>query len=151
MGAFTVNLNMVHPYVLEVIISSLSGTESDKQKLLQAVLNYRSSTVRDENNQAQERKQVFNTQDMQLNTFMDLLQLDRNMLTRRNLTAQFLRYAAAVTEFYAVRVESPINEKKSYVTDMVLGPRIVSRSFSGGLRTIGRAGNLVAMPLEVLS
>lgn len=145
-----VNINTVHPYVLEALIYGLAGSDSSKEKLFQRVSAVQLDNLNIEDNQ-RKQPQLFNSANLNIDTFMDLVNIDKNDAVMRNLIFQFLRNVTTNSEFFSIHIETKSPSKKPFYADVILGPRITS-NYGGyyNLHSLARPGNTMNIPLEVL-
>lgn len=169
-GAMKVNLNTVHRYVLEALISSLSGDASDKKRLFESIEEYRTLTANSQNTAAQDEnatenstsniKQFFNRDDMaNIAQFMVKVGLPvqlqgpyGQMGSVPNLIRQLFYYVKVNSDYFHVEVRSRLPGKESFVLETVLGARVIPRFRVTPIGvSFGQTGKMVAIPLEILS
>ncbi|MBI4358664.1 MAG: general secretion pathway protein GspK [Candidatus Omnitrophica bacterium] len=134
-----VNLNTVHPYILEALISSLTGGDFTKRDLYEKIMK-----LRDE-------KQVFWQEDLAMEPFLRKLGLS-NSPTEIFLLTQFLSFVTVDSQFFLVHVKSRLPRKESFTLDVVLGPRTFRQVLVSprGTELAKSPGQIVAVPLEIL-
>ena len=154
-----VNLNTVHPFILEALIYHLSGGEFDKRTLLDQIERfrnidaYRSNKQESELDASEAPPQVFRQSDLNPQTMIQKLGLP-NSPEMVQLVNQLVSFLTVDSQYFRVRIQSQTSKKNSFVLDAVLGLRPIIRvqSVVSTAGSLSRAvGQPVTMPLEILS
>ncbi len=145
-----VNINTVHPYILEALVSSQAGGDFTKRELLQKIEEFRSG--KPEHTLIPGVKQVFQASDLNPSAFIQKLGLT-NSPGMIQVVSQLMIFLTVDSQYFSVRVRSRLPRKESFALDAVLGPRVfrplgVQSATPASL--LGRAGQPVTVPLEIL-
>lgn len=145
-----VNINTVHPYILEALVSSQAGGDFTKRELFQKIEAFRSG--KPEHTLTAGIKQVFQPSDLNPSAFIQRLGLT-NSPTMVQLVSQLMIFLTVDSQYFSVRVRSRLPRKESFVLDAVLGPRVfrpLGVPSAAPASLLGRAGQPVTVPLELL-
>ena len=161
-GSMRVNINTVHPYILEALIlqPGLIGGDFDKSTLLQQIEALRNvkgkikPMGKEKTEPSSKPSQAFQQVDLDPNNFIQRLNLPYS-IQMVQLVSQLISFVTIDSEFFSVHVRSKLPKKESFVLDAVLGPRFVPRAQIQGVPTsdsLGRpTGQPVTVPLEILA
>jgi type II secretory pathway component PulK len=157
-GFFKVNLNTVHPYILEALIlytPSPAAGESLRRSILEKIEGFRGSVnddPEDDQTKGASAALAFGQADLKPQGFIEKLRLG-NSIQVVQFVSYFIQYFASVnSEIYSVRVRSRIPKKESFTLNAVLGPRMLQgRLGMPGINSPASMGKPVTVPLEILS
>jgi len=154
-----VNLNTVHPYILEALILSLAGGDLPKQTLREAIEKFRSTSSPIDGEEHVMSKQVFQQNDLRPQRFIRMLKLPDSVAIEQ-LVSQLMRHVTVDSKFFSVRVKlrsgktASRAESRSRTLESVLGPRVFQHRWNTGdassLTSAKPAGRPVTVPLEIL-
>ena len=146
-----VNLNTVHPYVLEAIVFSLAGGDFTKRELFQKIEEFRNG--KGEDALVPGVKQVFRAEDLRPDVFIQKLGLS-NSSSMLQVVSQLMIFLTVDSQYFSVRVRSRLPHKESFILDAVLGPRTLRplgiRGASVSATLLSRMGKPILVPLEIL-
>jgi type II secretory pathway component PulK len=133
-----VNLNTVHPYILEALIFSLAGGDFEQRELFEKIMKFR------------DEAEIFRREDFDPNLFIQKLTLNRSP-SMVVLVNQLFRFLTVDSEYFSVRV-SHVSGDESFILNAILGPRFFHPVLNQKGTTLSRSpGTVVSLPLEILS
>lgn len=150
-----VNINTVDPIVLEAIISSLIGDDSNKQKLFERIQAFREGKLESQD-AVEGAKQYFRREDLRENELLNRLGLRQqwNIGDWRlvQLTRQLLMFLKSNSDYYSVEVTPKDIRGGNVKVRAVLGQRFLPRMMpKPGALSLGKPRAMIAIPLEILS
>ncbi len=163
-GLSQININTAHPYVLEAVVFSLSGADSDKRELINRIEEFRNVKSKFFKNETQgstqgstQAAQFFGQADRSYQAMMTKLKIPTptqgQMTPMAFLVSQLLASITVDTQYFSVQVRSKVPKRESFTLKAVLGQRYNTQlqwgMSSGSLaRPVGQPVNA---PLEILA